>query len=66
MHWTLALQFARNQPDLTYEEWCGLYVDPQHPTPQAIAKACKVAHPILVRRRVIEKSVTFDQTIRDY
>lgn len=59
MKWQTALDFARNQEDVTYEEWCGLYVDNHQDPPNQgqIAHALQVAHPILVRNNVIEKSV---------
>lgn len=56
MKWQTALQFARNQPDVTYEEWCNLYVK-QHPTEDQVEHALRTAHPILVRNNVIEESV---------
>lgn len=64
MHWTLAVEFARNQKDVTYDEWCRLYVDMRRPTAEQIRRACETAHPILVRNNVIVANVEFDQRIR--
>jgi hypothetical protein len=57
MKWETALKFARNQDDVTYEEWCNLYVDLKNPTEAQVNHALKTAHPILVRNGVIHKSV---------
>jgi len=58
MNWRTALEFARNQEDLTYEEWCGLYVDNiRNPKRENVERALKVARPILVRNQIIEESV---------
>lgn len=57
MKWQTALQFARNQTDVTYGEWCDLYVDMRNPTTAQVKHALTTAHPILVRNGVIEESV---------
>lgn len=57
MKWQTALELARNQPDVTYVEWCNMYVDMQNPTVAQVEAALKVAHPILVRNNVIKQSV---------
>jgi hypothetical protein len=57
MKWTSALQLARLCEDLTYEEWCNLYVNKLHPTEAQIEHALKTAHRVLVRNGVIEESV---------
>jgi hypothetical protein len=57
MRWEIALVFAKNQRDVTYEEWCNLYVDMREPTKAQVEHAMKTAHPILVRNNVIEESV---------
>lgn len=57
MMWGTALLFARNQADLTYEEWCNLYVDMRNPTEAKVELALEAAHPILVRNGVIDESV---------
>lgn len=57
MKWQTALSFARNQTDVTYEEWCNLYVDMRNPTLAQVEHALKTAHPILVRNNLIEESV---------
>lgn len=57
MKWETALQFARNQTDVTFEEWCGLYVDAHIPAKAQVEHALGVAHPILVRNGIIEQSV---------
>ena len=63
MLWQTAVDIARTCPDVTYEEWCALYVDPQHPTRQR-DKASEAAHEILVRNNVIEESVRFNLSMR--
>lgn len=62
MKWETALSFARNQIDVTYEEWCNLYVDMRNPTPAGVEHALKTAKPILVRNGVIEESVQLRYT----
>jgi hypothetical protein len=57
MKWQTALDFARNQDDVTYMEWCCLYVDHTNPTEAQVDRALKTAHPILVRNQVIMPSV---------
>lgn len=56
MKWETALEFARDQRDVTYEEWCNLYVNRQNPTGAQIRRALVTAHSILVRNGVIEES----------
>jgi hypothetical protein len=57
MKWQTALKFAREQSDVTYEEWCNLYVDMSDPTRDQVERALKTAHPILARNGIIEPSV---------
>lgn len=57
MRWQTALEFARNQDDVTYEEWCNLYVNRKNPSEAQVEHALKTAHPILVRNSVIHESV---------
>lgn len=59
MHWAEALTIARNQQDLSYDEWCGLYLDPRPETVNKfqVKRALRVAHRVLVRNGVIDKSV---------
>lgn len=57
MKWETALQFARNQSDVTYEEWCNLYVNMIAPGRDQVEHALRTAHPILVRNNIIEPSV---------
>lgn len=59
MNWRLAVQMAKEQPDVTREEWIELYYYRPDPTSEQIERATKIAHPILVRNNVIEESVRF-------
>jgi len=65
LHWSVAVGLAKNVEDLTYEEWCNLYVNSQNPTTEQIARACETTHAVLVRHRIIESSVRFDRSIRE-
>lgn len=62
MHWKVAVDLARKQFDVTYDEWCDLYYDPRSPTQEQIEKACETAHPILVRNNVIYPTVVFQRS----
>jgi hypothetical protein len=63
-HWTVAVKLAKSAEDVTFEEWCALYVDHKNPTAEQIRTACEAAHPILVRNGAIESSVVIDQSPR--
>lgn len=52
-----AIEFARNQTDVTYEEWCNLYYDYDNPTPEQIETCAKTARAILIRNKIIDESV---------
>jgi len=58
MHWVTGVQYARQQTDISYQEWCDLYYDHLDPTPEQIKKACETALPILHRNAVISPDVT--------
>lgn len=58
MHWVTAVQYARMQPDVSYQEWCNLYYDHLDPSQAQIRGACTTALPILVRNKVLDPSVT--------
>lgn len=49
IHWTTAINLAKLAEDVTFEEWCDLYVNKQDPTAEQIAKASQTAKEILVR-----------------
>lgn len=49
MHWAQAVLIAQHQGDVTYEEWCGLYVHSTTPTEEQVRAALPVAKTILVR-----------------
>lgn len=53
-----AVEFARNQTDVTYEEWCNLYYTYDAPTLEQIKKCTETARVILIRNHVIDVSVT--------
>jgi hypothetical protein len=53
MHWITAIEFARQQNDVSYEEWCELYYDHSDPTVKQIEKACEMAYAILLRNGII-------------
>jgi frataxin-like iron-binding protein CyaY len=59
VRWQIAVDIAKQCFDLTFEEWCDLYVNRKHPTREQIARASKVAHTVLVRNGEIEESVRF-------
>jgi hypothetical protein len=58
MKWQTAVALARSCADVTYEEWCDLYVDLSNPERQK-EKASETAHAILVRNCTIDPSVVF-------
>lgn len=60
MHWKDAVDLAKKQPDVTYEEWCNLYVPSRNPTPQHLDKATKAARSILVRNKLMEEDGAFN------
>lgn len=64
MHWSVAVDLAKRVDDLSYEEWCALYVNAKNPTEDQVSTACSAAHSILVRNQMIQPSVTFDRSIR--
>lgn len=57
-HWVTAVQYARMQPDVSYQEWCDLYYDHLDPSKWQIKKSCETALPILVRNKIIDSNVT--------
>lgn len=59
MHWITAIEFARAQPDVTYQEWCDMYYNHRLPSPPKIVieEVLKTARPILIRNKVISESV---------
>lgn len=65
MHWIQAIKVAREQEDVTYQEWCWLYVDHLRPTRSQFDNATKTAHAVLVRNNVIEESVLFSGDLHD-
>ncbi len=58
IHWVTAVQIARDQYDVTYEEWCALYYDHTDPTWDQFGKCTETAREVLVRNNVIDESVT--------
>ena len=62
MPWKLAVDIAKAVEDVTYEEWCKLFVSAYDPTPEQIEVASQTAHTILVRNQMIKESVVFEPT----
>lgn len=59
MYWMTAIELARNFMDLSYEEWCNLYIDYKNPNEFQLRLCEETAHKVLVRHNVIEPNVTF-------
>lgn len=55
MNWKLAVQMAREQSDVTYQEWCDLYYSVLDASAGQIEKAAKTALPILIRNHRVER-----------
>lgn len=64
MHWSVAVEIAKECEDVSYEEWCNMYVDHRNPSSEQIDTASKTAHPILVRNGAIVEDVKFDMSER--
>jgi len=60
MHWTVVVKLAKLAEDVTYEEWCELYVSFKKPTQEQINTASQSAHAILVRNKIIKSDVVVD------
>lgn len=60
--WPQGLIMARDCSDVTYEEWCNMYVSRIEPSSEQIMKALKTAYPILVRNGLVEEFLTFNLT----
>lgn len=59
MYWLTAIKLAKVLDDVTFEEWCDLYVPFHNPHDEQIAKASSAARKILVRNNLIHESVKF-------
>lgn len=62
MHWSVAVKVARMFDDVTYKEWCDLYVNRLHPADDQIRIASNTAHKVLVRNKAIEPGVVIDRS----
>lgn len=56
MRWYNAVYLAK-QYEMSFEEWCDLYVSKNEPTDEQIEKATRTAHTVLVRNNVIDDYV---------
>lgn len=59
MYYLDAIRLAQEQQDVTYEEWCNMYVPYMNPTEEQIERAIDTARTILVRNELLEGSKPF-------
>lgn len=59
MYWITAIEMARKAADLSYEEWCNLYVDHKSPTDEQLRVCEATAYEVLLRNNVIEAKARF-------
>lgn len=62
MHWARAVIIAKHQEDVTYEEWCAMYINHRAPTEEQVIGAMRTVRTVLTRNGHIaaETPLTYD------